>query len=79
MNKDNEYLKQAVNSWHIGSYTYCLIDASQRLEEEYMVRVIPDDFDEVHEGFWLNGGQTWETESGAAWSILTCLHQEFEK
>lgn len=73
--EDNQYIKEAINTWRIGEKTYCLIESNKGFTSEYMVRVVPDGFDDG-EGFWLNGGQTWETESGAAWSILTALHEE---
>ena len=67
----NEYIQSAVRNWHNNGRTYCLINKTKR-SYEYLVRVVPDK-DREEEGYWLNDGQTWETESGAAWSILTSL------
>jgi hypothetical protein len=68
----NQYVTDSVKSWYVNRKTYCLIkNAGQG--DEYLVRVIPDGRDAV--SYWLNKGQTWETESGAAWSILNDLDE----
>lgn len=69
MKCDNEYILNAIDTWYVNYRTYCLIHSNTL--DGYIVRVIPDsDLDQ--EGYWLEGGP-WETESGAAYSILCSL------
>lgn len=64
----NLYIRESVVSWHVGDRTYCLTQNSGK-GRYYLVRVVPDE-NSLSEGYWLNDGQTFETESGAAWMIL---------
>jgi len=67
--------EDAVNSWQIDSIAYYLIQVSKYPSDSYMVRIVPED----GETSWLNDGQSWETESGAAWSILAYLDKISQK
>jgi hypothetical protein len=69
--KDNAYVKNALRVWNIptaiGMVTFCLVNSNNN--RGYLVKIIFKDKDSQ----WLPGD--WETESGAAWSILNWLDE----
>lgn len=68
----NQYITTAVRTWHIKDRTYCLIENAGN-GEQYIVKVVPDDLTN-YDSYWFEDGHGgWETESGAAWSILNSL------
>lgn len=71
MENDNYYIQNAIHVWRMEHATYCLI---QNLGKDgtFLVRVLPSNEDV--ESYWLDEGQSpWETEAGAAWSILNSI------
>jgi hypothetical protein len=71
---DNYYVEKATHTWRIRETgdVYCLIK-NEGQGDEYLVRVLP--YDESIESYWLNNGQTWESEAGAACSVLNDLSE----
>lgn len=65
--KQNAIIENCIAHWNTGKYTFALVNNSGA-KGGYIVRVWPHD---KRESFWLDGN--WETESGAAWSILNYL------
>lgn len=68
-NADDEYVKNAEHIWTTPEFTFILLLNLGR-DGGYIVRVFPHD---DSESLWLRNGP-WETESGAAWSILNYLN-----
>lgn len=71
-----EYKSVSIKDWYVNKVWFCLLDHPGNVEDSYVVRVIPDD--PSIQNYWLtrqSGNMHWETESGAAWSILEHLNE----
>lgn len=69
--KDNELIKNAIAVWNVNGYIFVLISNVYVNEDDYIVKVWPHD---DRESFWSYNGP-WETQSGAAWTILNYLDE----